>query len=229
MIIFNNLGHTFKPADDGFPIVWVDSSDSSTYTLSGNDVLTLDNKGSLGGAMTLNGTVKFANSGFESWNNADYITRDLSEPFMNDNSFTVATTFDFQNNTGAFTQWFSEIRSDNSNRVNVNREGNIIYQTVRTLLAPQSITNGLKTSIVTYDLTSNSAIILKFDGSNVVGSNIIYNNTLNSIITLLNSKQINTSSSGANNPLHEFRLYDRAMSFEQMQDLQTELNNKYTP
>ena len=43
MIIFNNLGHTFKVSDDGgSPIIWVDSLDTSTYTLSGNDVLTLN-------------------------------------------------------------------------------------------------------------------------------------------------------------------------------------------
>ena len=44
MIIFNNLGHTFKAgSDDSEPIVWVDSSDTSTYTLSGNGCnLTLD-------------------------------------------------------------------------------------------------------------------------------------------------------------------------------------------
>ena len=77
MIIFNNLGHTFKPSDDGFPIVWVDSQDATTYTLSGNDVLTLDNKGSLGGAMTLNGSVKFANSGFESWGVTNFIKYNL--------------------------------------------------------------------------------------------------------------------------------------------------------
>ena len=44
------------------------------------------NKGSLGGVMALNGSVKFANSGFESWSGNDYISRDLGEPFMPTNS-----------------------------------------------------------------------------------------------------------------------------------------------
>ena len=64
------------------PIVWVDSQDATSYTLSGSDVLTLNNKGSLGGAMTLIGNVKFANSGFESWSANDIIIKDLGETFF---------------------------------------------------------------------------------------------------------------------------------------------------
>jgi hypothetical protein len=57
-----------------------------------------------------------------------------------------------------------------------------------------------------------------------------FNNILNAELNLLAlNPNIYGSSMLANNPLHEFRLYDRAMSFEQMQTLQTELNNKYTP
>ena len=43
--------------------------------------------------MTLNGNVKFANGGFESWGLTDYISKDLGEPFLTNNSFTVVTTF----------------------------------------------------------------------------------------------------------------------------------------
>ena len=88
MIIFNNAGHSFVSAPvSQDPIVWIDAQDISIYTLSGNDVTNLDNKGSLGGVMTLNGSVKFANNGFESWGVSDYISRDLGEPFLTEQFF----------------------------------------------------------------------------------------------------------------------------------------------
>ena len=90
MIIFNNLGHTFKVSDDGgSPIVWVDSSDTNSFTYSASILTTLDNKGTLGGAMTLNGNARYANSGFESWFATEYITYDLGETFLPNNSFTI--------------------------------------------------------------------------------------------------------------------------------------------
>jgi hypothetical protein len=57
----------------------------------------------------------------------------------------------------------------------------------------------------------------------------VWNNTNNILLYLLRSTSLTTANSGANNPLHEFRLYDRAFSLTEMQNLQTELNNKYTP
>ena len=230
MIIFNNLGHTFKPATDSSPIVWVDSSDASTYTLSGSDVLTLDNKGTLGGAMTLNGTVKFANSGFESWSSSDYITRDLGEPFMTDNSFTMVTTFDFQNiaqqnNRG----WWGSLFADISNRVITNRTGSTVNNSIFTGSGNQirgtAYNLSLQTLVISYDVNTSSVIFLQEDGTNFTFNSLIFNNTINAFVWLLRAGVTSTTSSGANNPLHEFRLYDRAFDLTEMQDLQTELNN----
>ena len=235
MIVFNNLGHSYKNKQNADPIVWVDAQDATTYTLSGNDVLTLDNKGSLGGAMTLNGSVKFANSGFESWSGSDYITRDLGETFLPTNSFTMVTTFDFQNiaqnsNRG----WWGSIYGDISNRVSHIRENSVISNIsfdVGTLnRLDVNYILGLKSMVTSYDITTNTLIQLNYDGSNQSYVNITYNNINNSVIWLLRAGTgaVNTNS-GQNNPLHEFRLYDRAFTLTEMQDLQTELNNKYTP
>ena len=122
MIPFNVFGHTKRGGEgcEDIPIVWVDADDTGSYTLSGNDVLTLLNKGSLGGAMTLNGSVKFANGGFESWLSSTYITRDLGEPFLTTNSFTMVTTFDLQNVTSGsnpIRNWFSQLWSDATNLI----------------------------------------------------------------------------------------------------------------
>ncbi len=239
MIIFNNLGHTFKPSDDGFPIVWVDSQDATSYTLSGSDVLTLDNKGSLGGAMTLNGSVKFANSGFESWSNSDYITRDLGEPFLPNNSFTIATTFECSDLSSTSEKWFSSLRADNDNRM--------VYQFTNPNFRFRGVSSGdlsssssnlplgysssVTTMITTYDLSSNTITLLSLDGLSSFTWNLrTFNNTLNSVIYLMAlDPALYGSSMGQNNPLHEFRLYDRAFTLAEMQNLQTELNDKYTP
>ncbi len=234
MIIFNNLGHTFKPSDDGFPIVWVDSQDATSYTLSGSDVLTLDNKGSLGGAMTLNGSVKFANNGFESWSNSAYITRDLGEPFLPTNSFTIATTFDFQNivqnnNRG----WWGSIYGDINNRIAHFRLNSDMYnQSVSsssTNINQTAYSLGVQTLISTYDLSTNTLMLMNFDGTNDTFNSIVFNNIPNTLVWLLRSGASSNTSSVADNPIHEFRLYNRAFTLTEMQDLQTELNNKYTP
>ena len=238
MIIFNNLGHTFKPATDSSPIVWVDSSDASTYTLSGSDVLTLDNKGTLGGAMTLNGTVKFANNGFESWSGSDYITRGLGEPFLPTNSFTVVTTFDLQDIFGSPSyppnddQFISELLADNSNRTAVGHFGTSINSIAISNSSQSSnldlLTIGLKTTIISYDLNTNTISSINSVGNNMIFTSRTFNNTIDCEVNLLNSG-IYPKTLGADNPLHEFRLYDRAFTLTQMQTFQTELNNKYTP
>ena len=239
MIPFNIFGHSNTAGDNNEdPIIWVDSSDSSSYALSGNDVTALMNKGSLGGAMTLNGTVKFANSGFESWSNSDYITRDLGEPFMNDNSFTIVTTFDLQDITsGNYSDrnMFSQLRIDNFNNAYFIRGGSLMYDIdYRNSTSPIFETSenyqlGVQTMIYSYDVNTGATIKLMSSGNEFTFSYTnAYIGTTNAIVKLLQQDYLNANS-GANNPLHEFRLYDRAFTLTQMQTLQTELNNKYTP
>ncbi len=236
MIIFMNGRHTFVETDDAEPIVWVDAQDATTYTLSGSDVLTLLNKGSLGGAMTLNGTVKFANNGFESWAVGNYISRDLGETFLPTNSFTFVTTFDLQDITSGSNStrnWFSLLFADNTNLLTHYRTG--------INLGSVSIDNnnsstdfiqyvlGIHTLIISYNLNTNTLILLNDNGLGTTFNSITFNNVANSKIQLLSAIGYSSSNSGADNPLHEFRLYDRAFSLTEMQNLQTELNNKYTP
>ena len=188
MIPFNIIGHSKTAIEDNSePIVWVDSSDNGSYTISGNDVTSLLNKGTLGGVMTLNGSVKFANNGFESWSASDYITRDRSS---------ANTQFDVS--VGGF--------GSNQSRA---------YQL------------GVQSFIISYNLDTNQNIRLFADGHVVDYTSVVFNNVNNAVITLMRYTLSNWNS-GANNPLHEFRLYDRAFSLTEMQDLQTELNNKYT-
>ena len=234
MIIFNNAGHCFVSASvSADPIVWVDAQDISTYTLSGSDVLILDNKGTLGGVMTLNGSVKFANGGFESWSASDYITRDLEEPFLTDNSFTIVTTFNLKDVTSGSAlsiNWFSSLNADTGNRVNSVRDDNSMLNGVvnsgitNTYSVPYSLE--LQTLISTYNLGTNEMILLNYNGNYVTRTNVQFNNTNNAIQYLLKGGSF-PYNTGQNNPLHEFRLYNRAMSLVEMQDLQAELNNKY--
>ena len=236
MIIFNNAGHCFVSAPvSQDPIVWVDASDISTYTLSGNDVLTLDNKGSLGGVMTLNGSVKFANNGFESWSASDYITRDLGEPFLTTNSFTTATTFNLQDIASGdnnLYNWFVSMYDGFQNRFEDLRNGartGYIVKASNVGLSNVDRTNflGVQTLVSSYDITSNTLELLYSNGENSQHLSVVWNNTNDILLYLLRSTSITDANSGQNNPLHEFRLYNRAMSLVEMQDLQTELNNKY--
>lgn len=190
MIIFNNLGHTFKPSDGDLPIVWVDSSDSSTYTLSGSDVLTLDNKGSLGGAMTLNGSVKFANSGFESWVAADYITFNLGETFLPTSSFTMATTFDFQGTSPQNNRsWWGNLYANAANTIMHNRSD----ANMRNLNISSNVTSsneipyqlGLQTLVSSYDVDTNTLMLMNYDGSNDTFTSVVYNNVNNTLVWLL--------------------------------------------
>ena len=196
--------------------------------------MTLDNKGSLGGAMTLNGSVKFANSGFESWSGSDYITRDLGEPFLPTNSFTVATAFDFQNTStqGSNRGWWSSLFASSSNRVEHLRLGTPMYnQSISSGVSSINTRNyvlGLGVLVSSYNFVTKELILLNFDGNNTNYTSISYNNINDVILRLLSSSVTTNTYSGADNPLHEFRLYDRAMSLTEMQTLQTELNNKYT-
>ena len=92
----------------------------------------------------------------------------------------------------------------------------------------ESSVNGLQTLIYTINnignkytikLMSSGGYINEFDTES-------FDNVNDAVVYLLNDVFIG-SNSGQNNPLHEFRLYNRAMSLTEMQDLQTELNDKY--
>ena len=233
MIPFNIFGHTnvFTSQSED-PIVWVDAQDISTYTLSGNDVTNLDNKGTLGGVMTLVGSVKFANNGFESWSVTDFISRDLGEPFLTNNSFTFSTTFNLQNITSGSNSsrnWFTHVKdASNSDRLdqlkissnfgNSSSSGDNDYI---------NYSLGLHTLIISYDLDTNTLFMLNDGGVLSVFNSVVYSSSNNTIIQLLSANGYSPSNSGQDNPLHEFRLYNRAMSLVEMQDLQTELNDKY--
>lgn len=240
MIPFNVFGHTKRAGgDDNIPIVWVDADDTGSYTLSGNDVLTLLNKGSLGGAMTLNGSVKFANSGFESWSASDYITRDLGEPFMSNNSFTLSLTYDLQDTSSGnetLANYFMLLNADVNNNIYSGR----VQAVDRDFIEASGVVNqnqsgsfstGIGTVILSYNINTGNFSLIKHNGIELEDYfSGTFNNTSNLSITLLSlSNLYPTYNSGANNPLHEFRLYDRAFSLTEMQNLQTELNNKYTP
>ena len=234
MIPFNIFGHSNTAGDNNEdPIVWVDSSDSSSYTLSGNDVTALMNKGSLGGAMTLNGAVKFANSGFESWNIGDAITKDLIGNFFNENSFTVIVCFDNRNlNSSLFRKAF-EVSQSGTQYINlgvyssnsIGTRAFLVTDTTTTSTSP--VVTGLHTMVISYDIDLQEVTILNYDGNTLVSNNANGNTYNPPTINLLTGGIASGQFLGQNNPLHEFRLYDRAFSLTQMQDLQTELNNKY--
>jgi hypothetical protein len=201
------------------------------------DVTSLLNKGTLGGVMSLNGSVKFANNGFESWSNNDYITRDLGQPFLPDNSFTIFTTVDIADISNINEKFCMSLRGDEPNRIQNqwrNLKGYTYWVESNGIFSekdyPQSIGTVI-TFALSYDVNENKVIVMFIDGTDAIGlQGLNFNNILNAELNLLAlNPNIYGSSMLANNPLHEFRLYDRAMSFEQMQTLQTELNNKYTP
>ena len=93
----------------------------------------------------------------------------------------------------------------------------------------QNYSLGLQTLVTTYDVDTNTLTQLSYNGVNQTYTSITYNNVVNTLVWLLRAGTSATTYSGANNPLHEFRLYDRAFTLTEMQTLQAELNNKYTP
>ena len=205
--------------------------------LSGTqEVTSIDNKGTLGGQFDLLGSVKFANNGFESWSLSDYISRDLGEPFLPDNSFTMATSFNLQDITsGNVTNrnFFSLIRPFNGftnliahAKLNSNMVNGVSYVNGGFNYS-QTYSLGVQTIVTSFDKNSNTIVLLNYNSQNEILSGVYFNNTENLLIQLLSVVGYSDSNSGKNNPLHEFRLYDRAFTLTEMQDLQTELNNKY--
>ena len=212
---------------------FIGSIDNVSVEVLAYDVTNLDNKGSLGGVMTLNGSVKFANGGFESWSNSDYINYNLNEPFLTNNSFTVVTTFKLNTNNSN-TKLFSSVYGDDNNSYSAVYDDSLIYQVDyrgsqdSKFEDSESSVNGLQTLIYTINNIGNRyAIKLMSSGSNSIELDTeAFDNVNDAVVYLLNDVFIGANS-GIDNPLHEFRLYNRAMSLVEMQDLQTELNNKY--
>ena len=201
-----------------------------------NDVTNLDNKGTLGGAMTLNGSVKFANNGFESWSLSDYISRDLGEPFLTDNSFTFVTTFflkDITSGSFANRNWFSLLLSDIENLLTHYKINNNLGSAVRADdISKTDFINyqlGIHTLIISYNIDSNTLVLLNDNGVSTVFNNVVFDNVVNSKIQLLSAIGYSNTNSGQDNPLYDFRLYDKSFTLTEMQDLQIELNDKYTP
>ena len=198
------------------------------------DVTNLDNKGTLGGVMTLNGSVKFANNGFESWGVSDYISRDLGEPFLTDNSFTFVTTFflkDITSGSFANRNWFSLLLSDIENLLTHYKINNNLGSAVRADdISKTDFINyqlGIHTLIISYNIDSNTLVLLNDNGVSTVFNNVVFDNVVNSKIQLLSAIGYSTTNSGQDNPLYDFRLYDKSFTLTEMQDLQIELNDKY--
>ena len=198
------------------------------------DVTNLDNKGTLGGVMTLVNNVKFANGGFESWGVSDYISRDLGEPFLTDNSFTFVTTFflkDITSGSFANRNWFSLLLSDIENLLTHYKINNNLGSAVRADdISKTDFINyqlGIHTLIISYNIDSNTLVLLNDNGVSTVFNNVVFDNVVNSKIQLLSAIGYSTTNSGQDNPLYDFRLYDKSFTLTEMQDLQIELNDKY--
>ena len=244
MIIFNNLGHTYKEKNDE-PLVWFDASDTSSFFVppSTSQLLALKNKGILGGLLTENngiyGNVRYENGGFESWTISDFIQFDLNEPFMPSNSFTISLTLNFTDNTSGvnpITQYPANIYADDSNYVSYYTNGATQFNQPYSLAGGSGVSFsymnpysfGLMTFVFSYDVNTNEVIMLKADGTFNTQSGIVFDNNDDLTIYLLNN-HLTSRNLGVNNTFYEFRLYPSAFDSTQMQDLQTQLNEKYTP
>ena len=200
------------------------------------EVTSIDNLGTLGGQFDLLGNIKFANNGFEAWGGSDNISYDLLYPFLPDNSFTVALTINFTDNTtgeNSLQQFPLSFYGNNVNYVNYYTNGATQFNQPFALSSNNSsfafinpYTYGIMTFVFSYSLNNNKVVKLRSDGTYLINSPRTFNNTENAIIYLLNS-YLSSRNLGKDNPLHEFRLYDKSANISQMLKIQTELNNKY--
>ena len=201
------------------------------------EVTSIDNLGTLGGQFDLFGNVKFANNGFEGWNTSDYINYDLLEPFLPSNSFTMVTTFNLQDlTTGANSnnQLFSTLKALNENYYvisgrgviggNVSISAFVFLSDVFTFYVNNPL--NIQTLIVGWDNVSKKMYALNTDGTYLEqAQNTDFNNNSNAVISLLGN--VFNQNTGKDNPLFEFKLYDKTFTLTEMQELQIELNNKY--
>ena len=169
---------------------------------------------------------------------SDYINYDLLDPFLPDNSFTIACTYDLQDLTsGVFgvTNYFFGLKANDTvnnyiyqNRNSNNNSYNVVRSGFSVSKGTEQTQQGLITQLVSFNLdVGGSFSFLMGDGGVFFGGDLgLFNNTGNTSVELLKSSVLNWIS-GENNPLFEFRLYNRSMNITEMQDLQTELNNKY--
>ena len=222
---FNNIRFIAASSDNGYTI---DDVSVKEVLPNAQEVTSIDNKGTLGGDFDLFGSVKFNNNGFESWSSLDYIKYDLLEPFITNNSFTMVTTFDLQNaSTGL--GYVSRLFSDESNFLNTVYASNQLYIEKRSSNSYDGkfndIPNFINTTVFSYHATSQLLLMINYTEFGLSLNSIVFNNTDNSIISLLSN--FGSSNLGQDNTLYEFRLYDKAISLNQMKKIQTELNNKY--
>ena len=231
---------TFTTTSSTFGRIWffdtndfvgsIDNVSVKEFLPSTEEVTSIDNKGTLGGDFDLFGSVKFANGGFESWSLSDYINYDLLEPFLPDNSFTISFTI---KSIDLLDKSFGGIwNGTGQNRIGCYFVFNALFFAGRANNVPFTPAftpniNQIITVIFTYNKNKNEFILLKDNGEIIDSVSIIeFTNTNNDIVELLKFTANNTNS-GENNPLFEFRLYDKAFTLTEMQELQIELNNKY--
>ena len=85
----------------------------------------------------------------------------------------------------------------------------------------------IQTLIVGWDNVSKKMYALNTDGTySEQQTNSDFNNNSNAVISLLGN--VFNQNTGKDNPLFEFRLYNKTFTLTEMQELQIELNNKYT-
>ena len=201
------------------------------------EVTSIDNLGTLGGQFYLFGSVKFTNNGFEGWNTSDYINYDLLDPFLPSNSFTMVTTFNLQDLTSGANnnnQLFSTLKAVSENYYvisgrgviggNVSISAFVFLSEVFTFYVNNPL--NIQTLIVGWDNVTKKMYALNTDGTYLEQqTNADFNNNSNAVVSLLGN--VFNQNTGKDNPLFEFRLYNKKASVSQMQKIQTELNNKY--
>ena len=218
-------------------IIKIDNVSVKEVLPATQDVTSIDNKGTLVGQFDLFGSVKFANNGFESWSSSDYINYDLLEPFLPSNSFTMVTTFNLQDLTSGANnnnQLFSTLKAFNENYYvisgrgviggNVSISAFVFLSEVFTFYVNNPL--NIQTLIVGWDNVSKKMYALNTDGTYLEQEqNTDFNNNSNAVISLLGN--VFNQNTGKDNPLFEFKLYDKTLTLTEMQELQIELNNKY--
>lgn len=230
-IPFNLAGHTGRAGSD--LLYWVDASDSSSYSVDGsNNVTQLINKGTAGGVFTINGSPKYLNNGFESHVQGDNFKRSLNSNLIGLNSFSVAVAYRFDTRTSSY-HWFADFVGNGADRLAFN---SFLNQTNTFTKANSTDYNnltsgdsfGLNVCLISYDINTQTLISVNADGNVITSNSVVLNAyALTDYIQLLQYSLAPTIYAGANNPLHEFRLYDFAMTQQQMTNLQTQLNNKW--
>ena len=112
---------------------------------------------------------------------SDYISRDLGEPFLTDNSFTFVTTFflkDITSGSFANRNWFSLLLSDIENLLTHYKINNNLGSAVRADdISKTDFINyqlGIHTLIISYNIDSNTLVLLNDNGVSTVFNNVVF-------------------------------------------------------